>query len=137
MKYFNGIHNLQGSLLRNNLKLNMQLTILIISGNSRKYKHLNLSLALLYCKSRPIRYIGEIPHTIGFPLSLIDSKGEKNENQIFTRYNIDPGDAFDGLWEPGSRRWLIERRRIGPVIRALRRVTDPLFRHAGIDLDRE
>ena len=26
-----------------------------------------------------------------------------------------------GTWEPGSRRWLIERRRIGPVIRALRR----------------
>ena len=23
-----------------------------------------------------------------------------------------------GTWEPGSRRWLIERRRIGPVIRA-------------------
>lgn len=40
-----------------------------------------------------------------------------------------------GLWEPGSRRWLVERRRIGPVIRALRRDTDPLFRRAGIDLD--
>jgi len=31
-----------------------------------------------------------------------------------------------GTWEPGSRRWLIERRRIGPVIRALRSTTDPL-----------
>ena len=31
-----------------------------------------------------------------------------------------------GLWEPGSRRWLVERRRIGPVIRALQRATDPL-----------
>ena len=40
-----------------------------------------------------------------------------------------------GLWEPGSRRWLIERRRIGPVLRALRRTTDPLFRYAGLDLD--
>jgi hypothetical protein len=40
-----------------------------------------------------------------------------------------------GQWEPGSRRWLIERRRIGPVIRALERTTDPLFRHAGIALD--
>lgn len=39
------------------------------------------------------------------------------------------------LWEPGSRRWLIEPRRIGPVIRELRRVTDPLFRQAGVDLD--
>ena len=28
-----------------------------------------------------------------------------------------------GVWEPGSRRWLVERRRIGPVIRALQRAT--------------
>ena len=40
-----------------------------------------------------------------------------------------------GLVGAGSRRWLIERYRIGPVLRALRRVTDPLFRQAGIDLD--
>ena len=40
-----------------------------------------------------------------------------------------------GLWEPGGRRWLIERRRIWPLIRNLRRDTDPLFRRAGIDLD--
>jgi hypothetical protein len=40
-----------------------------------------------------------------------------------------------GRWEPGTRQWLIERRRIGPVIRILRRNTDPLFRRAGIDLD--
>jgi hypothetical protein len=40
-----------------------------------------------------------------------------------------------GLWEPGSRRWLIERRRINPLMRNLRRATDPLFRRAGIDLD--
>jgi hypothetical protein len=33
--------------------------------------------------------------------------------------------------EPGTRRWLIERRRIGPVIRALQRLPDPLFRRAG------
>ena len=38
-------------------------------------------------------------------------------------------------WEPGSRRWLIERRRIGPVIRRLERTTDPLFRRAGVVLD--
>jgi hypothetical protein len=38
-------------------------------------------------------------------------------------------------WEPGSRRWLIERRRLGPLIRNLQRATDPLFRRAGIDLD--
>ena len=31
--------------------------------------------------------------------------------------------------------WLIERQRIGPVIHALYRVTDPLFGQAGIDLD--
>lgn len=40
-----------------------------------------------------------------------------------------------GEWEPGSRRWLVERRRIGPLIRALKRATDPLFRQAGMSLD--
>jgi hypothetical protein len=40
-----------------------------------------------------------------------------------------------GVWEPGSRRWLIERRRIGPLVRNLRRATDPLFRRVGLDLD--
>jgi hypothetical protein len=30
-----------------------------------------------------------------------------------------------------------QRKRMGPLIRNLRSVTDPLFRHAGIDLDRE
>jgi hypothetical protein len=40
-----------------------------------------------------------------------------------------------GLWEPSTKRWLIERRRIGPVIRALERATDPLFRRAGLVLD--
>ena len=42
-----------------------------------------------------------------------------------------------GTWEPGSQRWLVERRRMGPLIRNLHRVTDPLFRQAGIDLNRE
>jgi hypothetical protein len=42
-----------------------------------------------------------------------------------------------GTWEPGSRRWLVERRRLGPLIRNLRRATDPLFRRAGMDLDGE
>ncbi len=41
------------------------------------------------------------------------------------------------IWEPGGRRWLIEPRRIGPVLRAFRRETYPLFRHAGIDLEGE
>jgi hypothetical protein len=31
------------------------------------------------------------------------------------------------IWEPGSKRWLVQRRRIGTVIRALERTTDPLF----------
>jgi hypothetical protein len=43
--------------------------------------------------------------------------------------------AAGGEWDAGHRHWLIERRRIGPVIRALQRQADPLFRHAGIDLD--
>jgi hypothetical protein len=37
--------------------------------------------------------------------------------------------------EPGSRRWLIERRRIRPVIRTLERNVDTLFRSAGFVLD--
>jgi hypothetical protein len=40
-----------------------------------------------------------------------------------------------GQWEAGSRRWLISRRRINPLVQELRRSTDPLFRQAGIDLD--
>ena len=40
-----------------------------------------------------------------------------------------------GQWEPGSRRWLIERWRLGPLVRGLRRATDPLFRHVGMNLD--
>jgi hypothetical protein len=40
-----------------------------------------------------------------------------------------------GQWEPGTRQWLVERRRIGPVIRRLERVTDPLFRQAGLTLE--
>jgi hypothetical protein len=40
-----------------------------------------------------------------------------------------------GQWEPGSRQWLVERRRIGPVIRTLEKVTDPLFRRAGLTLE--
>jgi hypothetical protein len=40
-----------------------------------------------------------------------------------------------GQWDPGARHWLIERRRIGPVIRELERSTDPLFRRAGMTLD--
>ena len=40
-----------------------------------------------------------------------------------------------GVWEPGARQWLVERRRIGPVIRELERTVDPLFRRVGIHLD--
>ena len=43
--------------------------------------------------------------------------------------------AAGGLWEPGGRRWLLTRGRMGPLLRELRRATDPLFRQAGIDLD--
>jgi hypothetical protein len=40
-----------------------------------------------------------------------------------------------GQWE--SQRWLIERRRIGPLARELRRSTDPLFRRVGMNLDED
>ena len=45
--------------------------------------------------------------------------------------------ARNGLREAGSRRWLISRNRMGPLMRELRRVTDPLFRQAGMNLDGE
>jgi hypothetical protein len=32
---------------------------------------------------------------------------------------------------------LISRHRVGPLVRELRRATDPLFRRVGIDLDGE
>jgi hypothetical protein len=38
-------------------------------------------------------------------------------------------------WEPGTCRWLVTRHGSGPVIRALERYTDPLFRQAGLSLD--
>jgi hypothetical protein len=34
-----------------------------------------------------------------------------------------------------SRQWLVGPRRIAPLIRNLRRNTDPLFRQSGISLD--
>jgi hypothetical protein len=39
------------------------------------------------------------------------------------------------VWEPGSRRWLVQRRRIRSVIRSLERATDLLFRRFGVVLD--
>jgi hypothetical protein len=39
------------------------------------------------------------------------------------------------LWEPRERRWLAApAAHLGPVLRKLRRQTDPLFRRAGLDL---
>jgi hypothetical protein len=40
-----------------------------------------------------------------------------------------------GVWEPSARQWLVERRRIGPVVRELERTVDPLFRQVGIRLE--
>ena len=40
-----------------------------------------------------------------------------------------------GEWDKGMQHWLVERRRIGPLVRTLRRTTDPLFRRVGVDLD--
>ena len=42
---------------------------------------------------------------------------------------ISPRNCAGGPWEPGSERELIERRRIGPVVRTLQRETDP--QHGG------
>jgi hypothetical protein len=74
----------------------------------------------------------EVPHRIG-PCEF---------GQIGAMIAVRCPHAFDGLmrqaggvWEPGSRRWLIARRRLGPLIRNLRQATDPLFRRVGMDLD--
>jgi hypothetical protein len=45
--------------------------------------------------------------------------------------------ARNGLREAGSRRWLISRRRVKPLVRELLVATDPLFRWASVDLDGE
>ena len=41
-----------------------------------------------------------------------------------------------GEWDPGARHWLIEQWWLGPLVRNLRRATDPLFRRVGMDLDK-
>lgn len=41
-----------------------------------------------------------------------------------------------GVWEPNQRIWLLRLHRLNPVLRKLRRLTDPLLRRAGVDLDR-
>lgn len=53
-------------------------------------------------------------------------------------HDLDPVDALGRRpVGAGQRRWLIERRRINPLIRTLRRTTDPLFRRAGMSPDAE
>ena len=43
--------------------------------------------------------------------------------------------AAGGAWESGAKVWLVDRRGVGPLVRALRQRTDPLFRSAGLVLD--
>ena len=45
--------------------------------------------------------------------------------------------AAGAVWEPGQRLGLLQLHRLSPVLRALRRRTDLLFRHAGMDLDEQ
>jgi hypothetical protein len=40
-----------------------------------------------------------------------------------------------GTWDPDHHRWLIEPRRIGRLLRHLRRRLDTLLRQAGVDQD--
>ena len=83
-------------------------------------------------ENRPMREPPPLPARVG-PAefgqlgNLVAVRAPRELDGIFRRAG--------GAWEPGSRRWLIERRRIGPVIRALRRAADPLFRKSGISLD--
>ncbi|MDQ2781826.1 MAG: hypothetical protein M3Y26_04730, partial [Actinomycetota bacterium] len=39
-----------------------------------------------------------------------------------------------GEYDPGCKVWWVERRRIGPLVRALERKVDPLFRRVGMRL---
>ena len=73
-----------------------------------------------------------LPHHVGPAVlstlgQLVAIRAPRELDAVFRRAG--------GTWDPGARRWLLERRRIGPVIRTLRQVTDPLFRHAGLQLD--
>jgi hypothetical protein len=40
-----------------------------------------------------------------------------------------------GVWDPDTRRWVMRRKHLGPLIRALEAAMDPLFRRAGVSLD--
>ena len=70
-------------------------------------------------------YVG--PCQFGQPGAMIAIKCPHEFNGVMLKAG--------GQWEPGSKRWLIERRRICPVIRRLERTVDPLFRRAGVMLD--
>ena len=41
-----------------------------------------------------------------------------------------------GMWDQGTKRWMLLRERAPALIEALRDTTDPLFRQAGMNSDR-
>lgn len=43
--------------------------------------------------------------------------------------------AAGGQWDRGNRFWWVEVRRIGPLVRRLQGVVDPLFAAAGLPVD--
>jgi hypothetical protein len=40
-----------------------------------------------------------------------------------------------GVWDPDTRRWVMRRKHLGPLIRALEAATDPPFRRAETSSD--
>jgi hypothetical protein len=66
------------------------------------------------------------PAEFGLVGKLVAIRAPRELDAIFRRAG--------GTWEPGTRRWLVERRRIGPVIRELRKATDILYRKSGVSL---
>ena len=84
-------------------------------------------------RSQPDQALGDVPPSIG-PVVF----GTLGVGWVMVRCPREYDELMrsaGGVWEPGARQWLIERRRIRPVIRELERTVDPLFRRVGIKLD--
>ena len=82
--------------------------------------------------SRPNQTLADVPPSIGpvvfgtLGVGWVMVRCPQQYDELMRRGRL-------GAWRA---QWLIERRRIGPVIRKLERTVDPLFRQ-GIDLNHE
>jgi len=67
------------------------------------------------------------PVVFGVGVGWVTIRGPRQYDELMRRAGA--------TWDPGARQWVIQRRRIGPVIRELEHEVDPLFAQAGIRLD--